>query len=113
MGGCLFCRISKKELPSEIIYEDNDVLAFNDINPQAPIHVLIIPKRHISFLSDLTPGDKEIMGHAMLVASKLACDLGINEGYRVVVNCGEGAGQTVSHIHLHLLGGRFFKWPPG
>jgi len=110
---CLFCKIANKELPSEIVYEDDDVLAFRDIKPQAPVHVLIIPKRHIASLSDLTEDDKDAMGHLMFVASKLAGDLGIGEGFRVVVNCGKDAGQSVFHIHMHLLGGRSLGWPPG
>ncbi|NLA06121.1 MAG: histidine triad nucleotide-binding protein [Firmicutes bacterium] len=113
MTDCLFCKIANKELPSEIVYEDDDVLAFRDINPQAPVHVLIIPKRHIASLSDLTEDDKDAMGHLMFVASKLADDLGIGEGFRVVVNCGKDAGQSVFHIHMHLLGGRSLGWPPG
>lgn len=110
---CLFCKIIKRELPSEIVYEDDDVLAFRDIKPQAPVHVLIIPKRHIASLDDLTKEDENAMGRAMLVASKLARDLGISEGYRVVTNCGKDAGQSVFHIHMHLLGGRSLGWPPG
>jgi histidine triad (HIT) family protein len=110
---CLFCRIIKKELPSDIVYEDDDVLAFRDVKPQAPVHVLIIPKRHIASLADLTEQDKDAMGHAMFCASRLARDLGISEGYRVVVNCGKDAGQSVFHIHMHLLGGRSLGWPPG
>ena len=110
---CLFCRIIKKELPSDIVYEDDDVLAFRDVKPQAPVHVLIIPKRHIASLADLTEQDKDAMGHAMFCAARLARDLGISEGYRVVVNCGKDAGQSVFHIHMHLLGGRSLGWPPG
>jgi histidine triad (HIT) family protein len=110
---CLFCKIVNKELPSEIVYEDDDVLAFRDIKPQAPVHILIIPKRHIETLADLTEDDEDIIGHAMFVASRLARDLGIDKGFRVVVNCGKEAGQSVFHIHMHLLGGRSLGWPPG
>jgi histidine triad (HIT) family protein len=110
---CLFCRIIRKELPSDIVYEDDDVLAFRDIKPEAPVHVLIIPKRHIASLANLTDEDTDVMGHAMFVASRLARDLGISEGYRVVTNCGKDAGQSVFHIHMHLLGGRSLGWPPG
>ena len=110
---CLFCKIVKKELPSEIVYEDDDMLAFRDIKPQAPVHVLIIPKRHIETLADLTEDDEDIIGHAMFVASRVARDLGIGEGFRVVANCGKEAGQSVFHIHMHLLGGRSLGWPPG
>jgi histidine triad (HIT) family protein len=110
---CLFCKIVRKELQSDIVYEDDDVLAFRDIQPKAPVHVLIIPKRHIASLADLTDEDKGVMGHAMFVASRLARDSGISEGYRVVVNCGKDAGQSVFHIHMHLLGGRSLGWPPG
>ena len=110
---CLFCRIIKKELPSEIVYEDDTVLAFRDIKPAAPVHILIIPKRHISSLTDMTEEDEGAMGHVMFVASKLARDMGVSEGSRVVVNCGKDAGQSVFHIHMHLLGGRSLGWPPG
>ena len=110
---CLFCKIIKRELPSDVLYEDDEVLAFRDVKPEAPVHVLIIPKRHIESLADLTREDEDVMGHAMFVASRLARDLGISEGYRVVVNCGKGAGQSVFHIHMHLLGGRSLGWPPG
>ena len=113
MTDCLFCKIVNKELPSEIVYEDDDVLAFRDIKPQAPVHILIIPKRHIETLADLTEDDEDIIGHAMFVASRLARDLGIDKGFRVVVNCGKEAGQSVFHIHMHLLGGRSLGWPPG
>lgn len=113
LSDCLFCKIVKKELPSEIVYEDDEVLAFRDIKPQAPVHVLIIPKRHIASLADLTEEDGDAMGRVMLVASKLARDSGISEGYRVVANCGKDAGQSVFHIHVHLLGGRSLGWPPG
>ncbi|HCD41029.1 MAG TPA: histidine triad nucleotide-binding protein [Firmicutes bacterium] len=113
MNDCLFCKIARKEIPADIVYEDDDVLAFRDIRPQAPVHVLVIPKRHIASLADLTQEDKDVMGHVTLVASRLARDLGVSEGYRVVINCGKDAGQSVFHIHMHLLGGRSLGWPPG
>jgi histidine triad (HIT) family protein len=113
LNDCLFCKIARKEIPADIVYEDDDVLAFRDIRPQAPVHVLVIPKRHIASLADLTQEDKDVMGHVTLVASRLARDLGVSEGYRVVINCGKDAGQTVFHIHMHLLGGRSLGWPPG
>ncbi len=113
LNDCLFCKIARKEIPADIVYEDDDVLAFRDIRPQAPVHVLVIPKRHIATLADLTQEDKDVMGHVTLVASRLARDLGVSEGYRVVINCGKDAGQTVFHIHMHLLGGRSLGWPPG
>ena len=106
LNDCLFCKIARKEIPADIVYEDDDVLAFRDIRPQAPVHVLVIPKRHIASLADLTQEDKDVMGHVTLVASRLARDLGVSEGYRVVINCGKDAGQSVFHIHMHLLGGR-------
>jgi len=111
---CIFCKIVKKEIPADIVYEDEKVLAFNDINPQAPYHILIIPKKHISTLLDLTEEDKELIGHIYLVAKKLAEEKGFaDRGYRVVVNCKEEAGQTVFHIHFHVLAGREMGWPPG
>jgi histidine triad (HIT) family protein len=113
LNDCLFCKIARKEIPADIVYEDDDVLAFRDIRPQAPVHVLVIPKRHIATLADLTQEDKDVMGHVTLVASRLARDLGVSEGYRVVINCGKDAGQSVFHIHMHLLGGRSLGWPPG
>ena len=110
----LFTKIINKEIPAEIIYEDNDVLAFNDINPQAPVHVLIIPKKEIKTINDIKVEDKEILGKIFLVAKKIAKKLNIEKtGYRTVFNCNEDGGQSVYHIHLHLLGGRKLNWPPG
>ena len=110
----LFTKIINKEIPAEIIYEDNDVLAFNDINPQAPVHVLIIPKKEIKTINDIKVEDKEILGKIFLVAKKIAKKLNIDKtGYRTVFNCNEDGGQSVYHIHLHLLGGRKLNWPPG
>jgi len=111
---CIFCRIVNKEIPAKIVYEDDKVLAFHDINPQAPYHILVIPKKHISTLLELTEEDKDLIGHIYLVMNKLAQELGVAErGYRVVVNCNEEAGQTVFHVHFHFLAGREMQWPPG
>ncbi|MBO8136720.1 MAG: histidine triad nucleotide-binding protein [Desulfotomaculum sp.] len=114
MADCIFCKIVNKELPAEVIYEDDLILAFKDINPVAPTHVLLIPKKHISTLLDLQEEDSNVMGHIIITAQKLAKELGLEEkGFRLVSNCKEEAGQTVFHIHFHLLGGRPFEWPPG
>jgi histidine triad (HIT) family protein len=113
MSDNIFLKIANKQIPAKIIYEDDRCVAFHDINPQAPVHVLIIPRKVIATHADITEADKELLGHLHIVAAKLANDLKIADGYRVVVNCKEGAGQTVPHLHLHLLGGRKFVWPPG
>jgi histidine triad (HIT) family protein len=113
MADCLFCKIIRGEIPSKKIYEDDKVFAFEDINPQAPTHALIIPKKHIAGLKEAEAGDAEIIGYCQLVAAKLARQRGIESGYRTVFNVGPGAGQSVFHLHLHLLGGRGLKWPPG
>ena len=111
---CLFCRIASGEIPAKKVYEDNDVVAFQDINPQAPTHVLVIPRKHIPSLDDLSESDAAILGTTMVRLAQIARDTHVNaDGYRVVVNKGEAAGQTVFHIHFHLLGGRNFGWPPG
>ena len=111
---CIFCKIIKNQIPCEIIYEDDKVLGFKDINPQAPVHVVIIPKEHVDDLNSLSEKGAEVVGHIFIVAKKIAKELGIAEsGYRVVTNCGEAAGQSVQHIHFHLLGGRMLQWPPG
>jgi histidine triad (HIT) family protein len=111
---CLFCRIAGKEIPAGIVFEDDEVVAFEDISPQAPVHVLVIPKKHISTLNDLAEEDIPLIGKLLLVAKNLGREMGVEkDGYRVVVNCNRGAGQTVFHIHAHLLGGREFGWPPG
>jgi len=111
---CLFCNIVEGKIPADIVYQDETVLAFRDINPQAPTHILCIPRKHISTINDLTVEDEAVAGKLMLTAGKLAKQLGFAEdGYRVVMNCNGHAGQTVFHIHLHLLGGRHMSWPPG
>ena len=110
----IFNKIINKEINSDILYEDGKSLAFRDINPQAPEHILIIPKKAISTINDITANDKEIIGHLFVVAAKLAKDLNISDdGYRIVFNCNDNGGQTVYHIHMHLMGGRKFSWPPG
>ena len=113
MSDNLFLKIIEKKIPAKVIYEDDHCLAFHDINPQAPVHVLIIPRLVIRTHADLTDADKELLGHLHLVAMRLADQLGLSDGYRLVINCKEQAGQTVPHLHLHLLGGREMKWPPG
>ncbi len=110
---CLFCKIIAKEIPAQIIYEDDNVVAFNDINPQAPFHGLIIPKKHISTLNDMDQQDTDLVGQMVLAAGKIAKEKGFAEdGYRTVFNCNPHGGQTVYHIHLHLLGGKAMGWPP-
>ncbi|GAB6158110.1 histidine triad nucleotide-binding protein [Desulfotomaculum varum] len=113
MQDCLFCKIIAGEIPSQVVYQDEKVYAFKDIAPVAPVHVLIVPKKHISSLEDLSPEDADIMGHIVLTAAKLARELGLARGYRVVANCNEEGGQTVYHVHFHLIGGRSMQWPPG
>ena len=111
---CIFCKILKREIPSTIVFEDEYCLAFEDINPQAPVHILVIPKKHIPTTLDIKEEDKELIGHLVVVAAKIAREKGIAEGgYRLVVNTNSDAGQTVFHVHLHLLGGRVMSWPPG
>ncbi len=111
---CIFCKIIAKEIPAEIVHEDDQLLAFRDINAQAPQHLLIIPKQHIATLNDLSHNDSGLISHMVLTATKLAADLGLSEdGYRLVWNCNEQGGQEVFHIHLHLFGGRNMQWPPG
>jgi len=114
MEGCIFCRIVAKEVDSHIAYEDEEVVAFHDINPQAPVHILVVPRRHIPTLNDATEAEQALLGKMVLVAQRLAKELGVAEtGYRLVLNTNRGAGQSIFHIHLHLLGGRSFHWPPG
>lgn len=114
MNDCIFCRIATGEIPAKIVYEDEHVVAFRDINAQAPLHVVVIPRRHIATLNDLADDDAELVGRMTLAAKRVAADEGIAEnGYRTVMNCNADGGQTVFHIHLHLLGGRQMEWPPG
>jgi histidine triad (HIT) family protein len=114
MEGCIYCKIIKGELPSKKVYEDDDLLAFEDINPAAPEHVLLIPKKHIATLNDVTEQDTQLLGKLFTTAKNIAADRKLSiDGYRLVMNCMAGAGQSVFHIHLHILGGRIFTWPPG
>jgi histidine triad (HIT) family protein len=113
MTDCLFCRILRNEIPAKKIYEDEHVYAFEDINPQAPTHVLIIPKRHVRGLKEASPEDAELIGRCHLAAAEIARQRGIEDGYRTVLNVGPQAGQSVFHLHVHLLGGRSLHWPPG
>ena len=110
----IFAKILRKEIPADVVYEDDKVLAFNDINPQAPVHILIIPKVDVATVHDVVPEHNEYLGAMIAAAQKIAGERGISEsGYRLVINCREGAGQTVFHLHMHLLGGRPLLWPPG
>ena len=114
MSDCLFCRIAEGSIPASIIHQDDAVIAFRDIHPQAPTHVLVVPRRHVTSLLDLAPGDDALVGAMVRRARDLARDLGLGErGFRLVMNCGDDAGYSVHHIHLHLLGGRPLGWPPG
>lgn len=114
MADCIFCKIASGEIPSTMVYEDNTVAAFKDLEPQAPTHVLIIPKKHVVSAADLGKDDRELAAHIFCdVVPKLAKELGLSKGFRVVTNVGEEGGQTVMHLHFHLLGGRSMQWPPG
>jgi histidine triad (HIT) family protein len=110
---CLFCKIGAKQIPSKIVYEDDDVFAFEDISPQAPTHILICPRKHFAALHDAQHPDQAVLGKLQMVAAKLATERDLLSGYRTVINNGSGAGQSVFHLHLHLLGGRHLRWPPG
>ncbi|WP_019500475.1 histidine triad nucleotide-binding protein [Pseudanabaena sp. PCC 6802] len=109
----IFSKIIKREIPAKIVYEDDRALAFHDINPQAPVHILVVPKQPIPMLSQAQDRDESLLGHLLLVAAKVAQDAGLEQNFRLVVNNGRGAGQTVFHLHLHILGGRSLAWPPG
>jgi histidine triad (HIT) family protein len=113
MSDCLFCKIVDGEIPAKLVHEDDDVVAFEDIHPQAPVHLLIIPRRHIASLNDATDADAELLGRVVLVARRLAQARGVATGYRLINNCGASAGQSVFHLHVHLLAGRAMQWPPG
>ncbi|WP_437529956.1 histidine triad nucleotide-binding protein [Sorangium sp. So ce726] len=111
---CIFCKIANKEIPSKVVFEDEHVIAFHDVNPQAPTHALVIPKRHIAGIAQATPEDEAVLGRLLLAARRVAELTGIAEsGFRTVVNSGVNAGQTVFHIHVHVMGGRPMAWPPG
>ena len=113
MSDCLFCKIGEGKIPSKIVYQDQDLFAFEDIAPQAPTHILICPRRHLASLDDAQAADADLLGRALLLAARLAAEHGLTPGYRTVINNGSRAGQSVFHLHLHLLGGRDFRWPPG
>ena len=114
MEDCLFCNIAAGDTDTELVYEDKKIVAFEDINPQAPIHLLLVPKKHISTLTNLEDEDYKLIGHIYKIANQLAEKHGVaNDGFRIVSNCKEQGGQTVLHIHFHLLGGRNLQWPPG
>lgn len=114
MKDCLFCKIARRDVPARVQYEDDRVLAFHDISPQAPAHVLVIPKKHIATLEDVTEADRDLLGHLVLKSSEIARGLGYaGKGFRMVANCRAEAGQSVFHVHFHILAGRRFSWPPG
>jgi histidine triad (HIT) family protein len=113
MDDCLFCKISRKEIPANLVYENEEIFAFEDIQPQAPAHILICPRKHLISLTEAVAEDAAMLGRLQLIAAKLAVERKLTDGYRTVLNNGRGAGQSVFHLHLHLLGGRAFRWPPG
>ena len=113
MSDCIFCKIANGEIPSTKVYEDDTVLAFKDLSPQAPVHVLLIPKQHITSCDDITPDNSAVVAHIFEVAARLAKEFELTNGYRIVNNCGEDGGQTVKHLHFHMMGGRAFGWPAG
>ena len=113
MNDCLFCKIARKEIPAKLVHEDAEIFAFEDIQPQAPTHILICPRKHHVSLADAVSEDAAVLGRMQLVAAQIARERKLTDGYRTVVNNGAGAGQSVFHLHLHLLGGRVFRWPPG
>ena len=113
MADCIFCKIAEKEIPSNVVYEDDKILCFHDLEPQAPVHVLIIPKKHIASMDDVQAEDQELMGHIMVKVKEIAEILELDNGYRLVNNCGDDGIKTVKHIQFHLLGKRKMTWPPG
>ena len=113
MSDCIFCKLAEGEIPSNKVYEDDQIMCFHDADPQAPVHVLIIPKKHIESMDDLKEEDADLVAHIMLKIKDIAADLGLDNGYRVVNNCGEDGFQTVKHLHFHILGKRKMTWPPG
>lgn len=110
---CIFCKIANGEIPTTKVYEDDTVLAFNDSTPQAPVHVLIIPKQHITSVADINESNSDVVAHIFEVAARLGKEMGLDSGYRIVSNCGEDAGQSVKHLHFHFMAGRQFTWPAG
>jgi histidine triad (HIT) family protein len=114
MENCIFCQIIERKMPSSIVYEDDEIMAFKDINPQAPVHLLILPKKHIPTIIDIQPEDQMLLGKIIIISKKLASESKVDSrGFRLVFNCNKDAGQAVYHIHLHLIGGRRMTWPPG
>lgn len=113
MSDCIFCMIGDHEIPTKTVYEDEQIICFHDLEPQAPVHVLVIPKKHLASLDEAREEDKELLGHIMVKIHEIAADLGLDNGYRVVINTGEDAFQTVKHLHFHILGKRKLTWPPG
>ncbi len=113
MDNCIFCKLASKEIPTNVVYEDDTVFAFLDADPQAPVHFLVIPKKHVSCLDECTEEDQELLGHMLLTAKKLAAEQGLENGYRIVINTGDDGGQTVKHLHMHVMGKRSMNWPPG
>ena len=113
MSDCIFCNIIEKKLPSKAVYEDENFYAFHDIHPQAPVHIVVVPKKHLTSCMDLKEGDVEMAGRLLLTINRIAEEIGLKNGYRTVINTGPDGGQTVSHLHCHLLGKRRLQWPPG
>lgn len=111
--GCVFCKIIAGDIPAKLVYNGEDIIAFRDIQPVAPVHIVVVPKRHIASLANTTPVDEQLLGRILVVIRQIAAEQGLADGYRVIVNCGRQAGQTVPHLHFHLLGGRELGWPPG
>lgn len=113
MENCLFCRIINRQAPARIVHEDDSVVAFEDVNPQSPVHLLVVPRKHLASLAEAAPEDESLLGHLFSVAATLARQRNLDKGYRTVINNGAWAGQSVYHLHVHVLGGRVFHWPPG